>query len=102
MEGTGTLTFRVYQDEAQEKAFLEVVDTGSGIPEEHISKVFDPFFTTKELGKGTGLGLSMAYGIMEENQGRISVKTTGPEGTSIMLELPSAKMPKDVLFLSIG
>ncbi len=102
MEGTGTLTFRVYQDEAREKAFLEVVDTGSGIPEEHISKVFDPFFTTKELGKGTGLGLSMAYGIMEENQGRISVKTTGPEGTSIMLELPSAQMPKDVLFLSIG
>ena len=102
MEGTGTLTFKVYQDEAGKKAFLEVVDTGSGIPEENISKVFDPFFTTKELGKGTGLGLSMAYGIMEENQGRISVKKTGPEGTSIMLELPSARMPKDILYLSIG
>ena len=102
MEGTGKLTFRVYQDGAGEKAFLEVIDTGTGIPEENISKIFDPFFTTKELGKGTGLGLSMAYGIMEENQGRISVKKTGPGGTGIMLELPSARMPKDILYLSIG
>lgn len=101
MEGAGTLTFKVYQDEARKKAFLEVIDTGSGIPEENISKIFDPFFTTKELGKGTGLGLSMAYGIMEENQGRISVKKTGPKGTSIMLELPSAKMPNDISYLSI-
>ena len=92
MEGTGTLTFKVYQDEAGKKAFLEVVDTGCGIPEEHISKIFDPFFTTKELGKGTGLGLSMAYGIMEENRGSISVKQTGSTGTTILLELPLTTM----------
>ncbi|MDR3630911.1 MAG: ATP-binding protein [Desulfocapsaceae bacterium] len=92
MEGKGVLTFRVYQEEETQKAYLEVVDTGCGIPEEHISKIFDPFFTTKELGKGTGLGLSMAYGIMEENRGSISVKQTGSTGTTILLELPLTTM----------
>jgi len=86
------LTFRVYEEKETQRAFLEIADTGCGIPDENISKIFDPFFTTKELGKGTGLGLSMAYGIMVENQGRISVKNTGHEGTTFMLELPLAEV----------
>ncbi|MBS3731285.1 MAG: PAS domain-containing sensor histidine kinase, partial [Desulfobacterales bacterium] len=44
--------------------------------------------TTKAKGKGTGLGLSIAYGIVEEHGGRISVKETGPGGTTFLLELP--------------
>ena len=102
MEGQGILTFHTFQDAVSGKAVLEVTDTGSGIPTENKSKIFDPFFSTKELGKGTGLGLSMAYGIMEENHGRIFVKETGPQGTTFALELPAVSSSEVILFDSIG
>ena len=102
MEGSGTLTLTTYRDKKAGKAFIEIADTGSGIPVENLSKVFDPFFTTKDVGKGTGLGLSMAYGIMEENHGRISIKNTGPEGTTILLEFPEELVSNEFHFMSIG
>jgi two-component system, NtrC family, sensor kinase len=64
--------------------------------------VFDPFFTTKDVGKGTGLGLSMAYGIMEENHGRITIKETGPKGTTILLELPEEPVANEFQYMAIG
>ena len=88
MKGEGTLTLRTYRDKAARKAYLEIEDTGCGIPAEHLSKIFDPFFTTKEPGKGTGLGLSTAYGIIKENGGNIAVKETSPKGTKFLVELP--------------
>ena len=101
MEGQGVLTLHTFLDTVSSKAFLEVTDTGGGIPEANMSKIFDPFFSTKELGKGTGLGLSMAYGIMEENNGRIFVKDTGPQVTTFALELPAVPSSEVILFDSI-
>jgi signal transduction histidine kinase len=88
MERRGVLTFRTYRNKPARKVYVEISDTGSGISEENASKVFDPFFTTKGMGKGTGLGLSTAYGIVKENGGEISIKETGPEGTTFLIELP--------------
>lgn len=88
MEGGGTLSLRTYRDKIDRKVYLEVADTGCGIPEENLIKVFDPFFSTKEPGKGTGLGLSTAYGIVKENGGNISIKATTSEGTTFLVELP--------------
>lgn len=102
MEEKGRITLSTYWQQESGKSYLEITDTGCGIPAENVSRVFDPFFTTKELGKGTGLGLSMAYGIMEENQGRIYVKKTSAEGTSIVLELPIVTISNEILFDSIG
>lgn len=102
MDGSGTLTLTTYRNAEGHRAFIEISDTGCGIPEENLSKIFDPFFTTKELGKGTGLGLSMAYGIMQDNHGKISIKSTGPEGTTILLELPEEPITDEFTFVSIG
>ncbi|MFH2067378.1 MAG: PAS domain S-box protein [Pseudomonadota bacterium] len=88
MEGSGTLTLEIYCNRDAGKAFLEVTDTGCGIPKENQPHIFDPFFTTKELGKGTGLGLSTVYGIIQESGGDISVKRTDSTGTTFLIELP--------------
>lgn len=102
MEEQGKLTLKTYYDDDSKKACLEVSDSGSGISQENIPNIFDPFFTTKELGKGTGLGLSMAYGVMKENDGRVYVKQTGPEGTTFVLEFPVVALTDEILFDSIG
>jgi two-component system, NtrC family, sensor kinase len=70
---------------------IEVVDTGAGIPREHIHRIFDPFFTTKASGRGTGLGLSVSYGIIKEHSGKIDVRSTPGKGTSFHVEFPAAR-----------
>jgi signal transduction histidine kinase len=67
---------------------LEVTDTGSGIPAEHLSRVFDPFFTTKPPGKGTGLGLSVCLGIVHDHHGTITVESQGGCGSTFIVTLP--------------
>ena len=69
---------------------VEVADTGSGIPSEHISRIYDPFFTTKPDGRGTGLGLSVTYGIVQEHAGTLTCESVVGQGTRFVLTLPVA------------
>ena len=68
---------------------ISIRDTGSGMPEEIRQRVFEPFFTTKEVGKGTGLGLSISYGIVEQHQGNMTVRSGEGKGTEFVLYLPT-------------
>jgi two-component system, NtrC family, sensor kinase len=70
---------------------IEVVDTGAGIPREHIHRIFDPFFTTKANGRGTGLGLSVSYGIIKEHAGKVDVRSAPGKGTSFHVEFPAVR-----------
>jgi hypothetical protein len=69
---------------------IDVGDTGSGIPTEHIARIYDPFFTTKTDGAGTGLGLSVTYGIVQEHGGTLACESAVGQGTRFMLVLPVA------------
>jgi DNA-binding response OmpR family regulator/nitrogen-specific signal transduction histidine kinase len=70
---------------------VKVLDNGSGIPPELLTKVFEPFFTTKPQGEGTGLGLSMTYGFARQSGGMARIASETGEGTEIELLLPQGQ-----------
>ncbi|HZH34069.1 MAG TPA: ATP-binding protein, partial [Pyrinomonadaceae bacterium] len=82
----GRLTFRSFA--RRQRVFLEIEDTGAGIPPENIAKIFEPFFTTKEVGSGTGLGLAVCYGIVTEHGGSLNVRSTLGIGSTFTISLP--------------
>ena len=71
-----------------ERSFLVVRDNGTGIAKEHIDKIFDPFYTTKDVGQGMGLGLAICYRIVQDCDGRISVRTEPGKFCEFTLEFP--------------
>jgi signal transduction histidine kinase len=87
MEGSGKLTVTTGRVPDKNRIFVEITDTGGGIPEHVLPHIFEPFFTTKEEGKGTGLGLSMVYGIIENHGGTIAVESELGKGTKFRIEL---------------
>jgi PAS domain S-box-containing protein len=62
------------------RVFIEVADSGSGIPYEVQRRIFDPFFTTKAVGHGTGLGLAICHSIVTELGGEITVDSRPDRG----------------------
>lgn len=67
-------------------AFVEIMDSGPGIPPENREKIFTPFFTTKS--RGTGLGLAIVLKIVEAHHGRVEVMEKPGCGSVFRIVLP--------------
>lgn len=89
MPNGGLLLVRTRSD--GEKATIEIVDRGCGIPEDALPRIFDPFFSRRADGEGgTGLGLTICKSIVERYGGKIEVSSVWGEGTTFRVSLPRA------------
>ncbi len=89
--GQGELTIRSFGLLDDEFVEIDFIDTGVGIPEEHIERIFHPFFTTKEDGKGVGLGLSLSHEIIKNHSGIMDIDRNAGGGTIFRIILPSVE-----------
>jgi signal transduction histidine kinase len=87
-EEGGRITVRT--GTAEDGGWLQVRDTGKGMPPEVKAHLFEPFFTTKG-DKGTGLGLAMVENFVKRSGGSISVDSEPGEGTTFTLRFPRAR-----------
>lgn len=84
MTKTGTLTLAT--GASPDFAWIEISDTGSGIPADQLNRLFKPFNTTKD--RGTGLGLMVVQRIIRDHGGRIDFESRVGKGTRFTLWLP--------------
>lgn len=89
MGSTGTIAVKILRGGGN-KVFIDISDTGKGIPQSIIPSVFKPGFTTKK--RGWGLGLALAKRIIElYHEGKIFVKSSDENmGTTFRIELKAA------------
>ena len=102
MDGPGSITIKttasdpggIVHDVRVPCGWLQVIDTGSGIPEDVLPRIFDPYFSTKPADVGTGLGLATIYGIVSQSDGFIFVDSTVGVGTTMTVALPRGSRPR--------
>ncbi|WP_028581386.1 cache domain-containing protein [Desulfogranum japonicum] len=68
-------------------AIIEIIDSGSGIPDELMERIFTPYFTTKGTSSGMGMGLYMSKMIVEKEMGGMLTAKNTTKGTSFTLKL---------------
>ena len=84
---------------SDEEVVLEVLDDGVGIDPDDIKRIFDPFFTTKGPAS-SGLGLSIAYNLVSQTGGTLSVTSQPGTDTTFTARFPAVSadlglLPKD-------
>ncbi len=93
MPDGGILTFKTGEIEfdallGKAAVFVQVKDTGIGIPKPVQDRIFDPFYTTKITEKGTGLGLSVSNRIIRQHEGVIEFDSKIEQGSVFTVKLP--------------
>jgi signal transduction histidine kinase len=76
----------------KKSACLGIVDSGVGIPTDHLARLFEPFFTTKSAKRGLGLGLHLAGSFAESHGGAISAESEQGRGSTFRIWLPFVEL----------
>jgi signal transduction histidine kinase len=74
------------EEPPEEELFVEIIDTGIGMPPDMHQRVFEPFVTTKT--HGSGLGLAISQKIIKQHRGKITVQSTPGQGSTFVVILP--------------
>src|SRR5690606_11881614 len=87
IESAGRINIVIMENMAKEEIYIDVTDTGKGIPRNKFETVFQPGFTTRK--RGWGLGLSLTRRMVQYHQGDIFVKDSEVgKGTTFRVVLP--------------
>jgi len=91
------LNVRTFSDE--KNVFIEIEDSGHGIPKTEYKNIFQSYYSTKTNNKGSGFGLGLAISrnVMDKYNGKILVKSKIGEGTTFTIKLPVDKQDKDMI-----
>ncbi len=81
---------RIVVRQAEDRAIIEISDTGCGVPASDVDRIFEPFFTTKD-GSGTGLGLSISHRIVSSAGGALTCEARPGGGTVFRVSLPALR-----------
>lgn len=91
---------KIYVGFVYNDAYIKIIDNGIGIKEEDLEKIFERFYRvdksrTREQG-GTGLGLSIAKEILDQNDGRIDIKSEFGKGTEVVIRIPTKQRKEKI------
>ena len=89
IDNEGIIKIEVKENLVKEQVFIDITDTGAGIPKKDFDTVFQPGYTTRK--RGWGLGLSLTKRIVENyHQGSVFVKDSEiAKGTTFRIVLKS-------------
>ncbi len=86
----GSVTVSQHSDERG--LYIEIIDSGSGIPEEDLPFVFERFYKADKARtrgqSGTGLGLAIVKNLVNAHKGRITVQSKIGHGTTFSIFIP--------------
>jgi two-component system OmpR family sensor kinase len=96
-----TVTLRIHA-EGEDRAVVEVSDTGPGLAEEQRARVFERFYradgartrNTDREATGTGLGLAIVAAIVRSHNGTVDVLSEPGEGATFRVTLPTVNVDK--------
>ena len=83
---TGSITVRAMQKD--EQLYIEVSDTGKGIPAEEQERIFERFYQIDNEHIGSGIGLSLVQKLVDLHHGKITLKSTEGAGSTFLICLP--------------